>query len=101
MTKAALGLRRAAARAGPAAGKVEPDDIVQEVSVEAVRSLSQTDLADREIFSWLCHLTEQRIVDAHRRFFAAQKRDAGREVPLGSPAATPSTPPWSTCWSPR
>ena len=65
--------------------KVEVDDIFQEVSVEAVRSLAETDLADRDLFSWLCQLAERRIIDAHRRFFGAQKRDAGREVPLGSP----------------
>ncbi len=65
--------------------KVELDDIYQEVSVEAVRSLPETDLGQREIFAWLCQLAERRIIDAHRRFFGAQKRDAGREVPLGSP----------------
>jgi RNA polymerase sigma-70 factor (ECF subfamily) len=29
-------------------------------------------------------LAQRRIIDAHRRFFEAQKRDAGREVSLGS-----------------
>ncbi|HTN76763.1 MAG TPA: sigma-70 family RNA polymerase sigma factor [Pirellulaceae bacterium] len=63
--------------------KVEAEDIFQEVSADAVRSLSAMDLADRDPFSWLCQLAERRIIDAHRRFFDAQKRDAGREVPLG------------------
>ena len=65
--------------------KVEVDDILQEVSVEAVRSLAAAELSQRDLFSWLCELAERRIIDAHRRFFGAQKRDAGREVPLGSP----------------
>src|SRR5262249_19040407 len=39
----------------------------------------------REPFGWLCQIAERRIIDAHRRFFGAQKRDAGREVPLGNP----------------
>jgi RNA polymerase sigma-70 factor (ECF subfamily) len=65
--------------------KIEVEDILQEVSVEAVRALPETDLGERKIFSWLCQLAERRIIDAHRRFFGAQKRDAGREVPLGSP----------------
>jgi RNA polymerase sigma-70 factor (ECF subfamily) len=65
--------------------KVEVDDIFQEVSVEAVRALAQTDFEHREPFSWLCQIAEQRIIDAHRRYFAAQKRDAGREVALGTP----------------
>ncbi|MBI3838584.1 MAG: sigma-70 family RNA polymerase sigma factor [Planctomycetia bacterium] len=67
--------------------KIEVDDVVQEVSVEAVRSLSQANFDHRDPFGWLCHIAEQRIIDAHRRYFGAQKRDAGREVPLGSPGA--------------
>jgi len=64
--------------------KVEPDDIFQETSAEAVRALPTTELGDRDPFSWLCQIAERRIIDLHRRFFGAQKRDAGREVPLGS-----------------
>jgi len=65
--------------------KVEPSDIWQEVSMEAVRSLSAIDLTERDPFGWLCQLAERRIIDAHRRFFGTQKRAAGREVPLGTP----------------
>ena len=67
--------------------KLEPEDIFQEVSAEAVRALPTTDLATRDIFGWLCQIAEHRIVDAHRFHFAAQKRDAGREVSLQGPAA--------------
>jgi RNA polymerase sigma-70 factor, ECF subfamily len=65
--------------------KLEPEDILQEVSIEAVRSLGSFDLSERDPFSWLCQLAERRIIDAHRRFFEAQKRDAGREASMGSP----------------
>jgi len=65
--------------------KIEVEDIFQEVSVEAVRSLADADLDVRDPFGWLCQIVERRIIDAHRRFFGAQKRDAGREVPLGNP----------------
>ena len=65
--------------------KVEVDDIFQEVSVAAVRAHSAVDFEHREPFSWLCQIAERRIVDAHRRYFGAEKRDAGREVPLGTP----------------
>jgi RNA polymerase sigma-70 factor, ECF subfamily len=68
--------------------KLEPDDIVQEVCAEAIRSLPQIDFGDRDPFSWLCQLAERKIIDSHRRFFAAQKRDAGREVGLGSGSDT-------------
>jgi len=62
--------------------KIEPDDIYQEVSVACVRSLAEVDLAQRELFAWLCQVAERRIIDAHRKFFGTQKRAAGREVPL-------------------
>jgi RNA polymerase sigma-70 factor, ECF subfamily len=64
--------------------KIEVDDILQEVSVEAVRSLPEVEFDHRDVFSWLCQLAERRIIDAHRHFFGAKKRDAGREVPLGN-----------------
>jgi RNA polymerase sigma-70 factor (ECF subfamily) len=66
--------------------KVEPDDLLQETSAESVRTLSQTDLAVRDVFGWLCQIAERRIIDAHRKFIASQKRDAGREVSIhGAP----------------
>jgi RNA polymerase sigma-70 factor (ECF subfamily) len=64
--------------------KLEPDDIVQEVSAEAVRSLANVQFGDRDPFSWLCQIAERKIIDSHRRFFEAQKRDAGRELLLGT-----------------
>jgi len=65
--------------------KVDADDIYQEVSIEAVRALPEADFSQREPFSWLCQIAEHRIIDAHRRYFGAQKRDAAREVSLGTP----------------
>lgn len=65
--------------------KVEPEDIFQEASAEAVRSLDSMDLSERDPFSWLCQVAERKIIDAHRRFFAAQKRDAGRERSIDAP----------------
>jgi RNA polymerase sigma-70 factor (ECF subfamily) len=65
--------------------KIEVDDIIQEASVEAVRALAEADFEHREPFGWLCHIAERRIVDAHRYHFGALKRDAAREVPLGTP----------------
>jgi RNA polymerase sigma-70 factor (ECF subfamily) len=65
--------------------KIEVDDILQEVSVEAVRAIGEAGFDHRDPFGWLCQLAERRIVDAHRRFFDAEKRDANREVALGSP----------------
>jgi RNA polymerase sigma-70 factor, ECF subfamily len=73
--------------------KVEPDDVFQETSAEAVRALPTTELGDRDPFSWLCQIAERRIVDLHRRYFDAQKRDAGREVPLGAGGSADTSAP--------
>lgn len=72
--------------------KVEAEDIFQETSADAVRSLSSMDLSERDPFSWLCQIAERRIIDAHRRFFDAQKRDAGREVALGQGGGSDTQP---------
>lgn len=70
---------------GPALrSKVEPDDIFQETSVEAVRALPLAQLTERDVFGWLCQIAERKMIDAHRRFFDAQKRSAAREVPIGA-----------------
>jgi len=62
--------------------KVEVEDIFQEVSAEAIRSITPEFPGEREPFSWLCHVAERKIVDAHRHHFDAQKRDAGKERAL-------------------
>ena len=72
--------------------KVEPDDVFQETSAEAIRALPTAELGDRDPFSWLCQVAERRIIDLHRHFFGAQKRDAGREVPLGSDRGSDAQP---------
>jgi len=69
--------------------KIEPEDILQDASMEAVRVLGQTDLSSWDPLHWMFQLCERKIIDAHRRHFASQKRDASREaaLPAGSEAA--------------
>jgi len=62
--------------------KIEPEDILQEVTLEALRTAKDLKNGPRDLFGWLCQLSEYRLIDAHRRFFGAQKRSAGREVGL-------------------
>ena len=64
--------------------KIEPDDVLQEVGIECLRVIEGGGL-EREPFGWLCQMAEHRIIDAHRRYFGAQKRSADREVPLAAP----------------
>lgn len=70
--------------------KLEPEDILQEVGAEAVRSLPNVDFAGRDPFGWLCQLVERRIIDAHRRYYGAAKRNAAREAGLGPSGADAS-----------
>lgn len=66
--------------------KIEAEDIYQEMSAEAVRSFDAIDLSQRDPFGWLCQVAQRRIIDAHRRFFGAQKRNAGREISIDAPS---------------
>ncbi len=67
------------------ARKVEADDVLQEVTLEALRRAGELASSDRDPFGWLCQIAEYRLIDIHRKFFSAQKRDAGREVGLDTP----------------
>src|ERR1700676_491403 len=62
--------------------KVEPQDVLQETAMSALNALPHTDLSQRDPFGWLCQISEQRIIDLHRKFFGTQKRAADRESPL-------------------
>ena len=67
---------------GPLRRRIDAEDILQEVSVECVRNLGQTDFSGRDVLQWIYHVARLRVIDAHRRLVAAQKRSAQREVPL-------------------
>jgi RNA polymerase sigma-70 factor (ECF subfamily) len=71
------------------AKKTEAEDILQDASLEAVRSLDKAPLDTWDPLHWLFQICERKIIDAHRRHFASQKRDASREasLPDGSEAA--------------
>lgn len=64
--------------------RVEPTDILQELTTSAWQALSGVEWGDRDPFGWLCQQAERRIIDAHRRHFGAQKRSASREVNLSA-----------------
>ena len=64
------------------AKKVEAEDILQDASLEAIRSLDKAPLETWDPLHWLFQICERKIIDAHRRHFASQKRDASREASL-------------------
>lgn len=61
-------------------GKVEPDDILQEVAIAAVKNREQFLVPGRDPLRFLCQLAEQRIVDAYRYHIGARKRSVYREA---------------------
>ncbi|MCA9200132.1 MAG: sigma-70 family RNA polymerase sigma factor [Planctomycetales bacterium] len=63
--------------------KVEPDDILQEVSVDAIRAFDKVNVGDHDPINWFFQLCERKIIDTHRKFFESQKRDAARETGFG------------------
>jgi RNA polymerase sigma-70 factor (ECF subfamily) len=71
------------------AKKTEAEDILQEACLEACRSLDKAPLENWDPLHWLFQICERKIIDAHRRHFASQKRDASREasIPDDSEAA--------------
>lgn len=75
---------------GPALRKkLEPEDILQETTVSALGNPEPFRVAGRDPFKLLCQMSEQRIIDAHRRFVAARKRSADQEVSIDQPLAQP------------
>lgn len=70
--------------------KVEVEDVFQEVSAQAIRSITPELPGEREPFSWLCQIAERKILDAHRHHFQTQKRDAGKERALDGGSSSDS-----------
>jgi len=64
-------------------GKVDADDILQDAFLETVRRIDDY-LAQPSVpfFVWLRQITQQILVDTHRRYLNAQIRDVHREVAL-------------------
>jgi len=46
-------------------GKLEPQDVLQELAIKALHDLPRADLSARDPFSWLCHLAEQLLELLH------------------------------------
>ncbi len=74
---------------GHLAKKLEAEDILQDACLEAIRSLDKAPLAEWDPLHWLFQVCERKIIDAHRKFFESQKRNAAREasIPDDSEAA--------------
>ena len=73
-------------------GRVDPEDVMQEVFVEATERLDYyREHRPMSFFVWLRFLAGQKLDQAHRFHLGTQKRDAGKEVRLqagGGPEAS-------------
>ena len=73
----------------------DESDILQEAYFAAANDFSRYAAAPRvPVYIWLRELVQQRMIDAHRKHLACQKRAIGREVSLHrshSPAADASS----------
>ncbi|NLF68823.1 MAG: sigma-70 family RNA polymerase sigma factor [Candidatus Anammoximicrobium sp.] len=65
------------------AGKVDGDDILQDAFLESVRRIQDyLDQPTVPFFVWLRQVTTQVLIETHRRYVGAQKRDVNLEVAL-------------------
>jgi len=68
-------------------GKIGPSDLVQETAVDARRGFPAfRGSTAEECFAWLRSILRNNVVDAVRHYETSQKRSAGREVRLATPA---------------
>jgi RNA polymerase sigma-70 factor (ECF subfamily) len=73
-------------------GRVDPDDVLQEAYLAAAQRLPHfARQSDASPFIWVRLIVQQTLIDVHRRHFGAQRRDAGREVPIAGGAWAAST----------
>jgi len=64
------------------AGRVSPSDVLQEAYIDALKRVEHYfDKPDQPFFGWLRLVVGQRLADIHREHLA-QKRNAGRDVPI-------------------
>lgn len=73
-------------------GKIEAEDIYQEMLIAALDYFPRSDLKGRDPFRWLCDIAEQRLIDAVRKF-SARKRSTALEGALDyDPSGSQTSP---------
>src|SRR5262249_19590977 len=72
--------------------RVDPSDILQEAFLQAASRLEEfLRASDLPFFLWLRRITQQTVVDMHRRHLEAKARDARRDIHI-SVARSPEAP---------
>jgi RNA polymerase sigma-70 factor (ECF subfamily) len=66
------------------AGRVDPDDVLQEAYLSAAQRLAHcVTTSEASVFAWLRMIVQQTLVEVYRRHAGAQMRDVEREVAVG------------------
>lgn len=83
------------ARLGPGLrGRLEPEDVLQEVYLEAHRSFAGFEArGERAFMRWLCGIAEHRLRDLSDRFSARKRAAPGPAAPSSALAALPGSGP--------
>jgi DNA-directed RNA polymerase specialized sigma24 family protein len=82
-------------------GKVEPEDVAQDVGVRLLVYVPKDEDGAVDRFRGLLRLMVQHVItDLHRHFFEAEKRDGGAEVPIASDSRLARDPPRESVASP-
>lgn len=61
-------------------GRLDAEDVVQEAFLDAGKRLASFRADDKPFLVWIRLMTQQTMVDLHRRHLGAKMRSAGREV---------------------
>lgn len=61
-------------------GRLDPEDVLQETFLEAEKRLQAFRDDDKPFFVWIRLITQQTMIDLHRKHLGAKMRSAGREV---------------------
>ncbi len=73
-------------------GRVDADDILQEAYLDAQKRIEHfNEDSPQSLFIWLRLVTNQTLIDVHRRHLGTQARDASRERSISAQWATEST----------
>jgi len=61
-------------------GRIDPEDVVQETFLEAEKRLQAYLDDDKPFLVWIRLITQQTMIDLHRKHLGAKMRTAGKEV---------------------
>lgn len=61
-------------------GRLDPEDILQDTYIEAGKRIDAFTGDDKPFLVWIRLITQQTMIDLHRKHLGAKMRNAGREV---------------------